>query len=163
MTRFQRNTLALAIGIAIGVFSVAAFAQQGNVNGANININTSTEGGASWSGSTANASSQSGSVATSGGSSNVTIEGDQAQPRNPVSTALAPTVFTGSDQCLVPVGMGGQAVGFGVSLGYAVRDEICEVLKLSRTLEYLTDKATALKFLRMHDKRVDEALTAIGK
>jgi hypothetical protein len=102
-------------------------------------------------------------VGNNTGTANVVVEGDQAQARNPVSTAIAPTVITGSDQCLVPVGLGGQGVGFGISFGYAVRDEICEVLKLSRQVEVLVDKAAALQLLRMHDTRVDAALKALGK
>ena len=128
------------------------------------NAQTGTQGSASWSSANSNSSATAGAMASTGSNQSFTsIEGDQAQARNPVATALAPTVYTGSDQCLVPVGMGGQAVGFGLSFGVAVRDEICEVLKLSRTIEYLTDRATALHFLRMHDKRVDDALKSIGK
>lgn len=130
------------------------------------------EGGVGYGSAASSASASGGALVNSGntansgnntGTANVVVEGDQAQARNPVASALAPTVYTGTDQCLVPVSLGGQAVGFGLSFGVAVRDEICEVLKLSRQLEYLTDKATALNFLRMHDKRVDAALTAAGK
>jgi hypothetical protein len=139
--------------------------------------NTAAFGGTGGNGygtatSTSTSTSQGGAVANSGNSTNagnntgtasVVVQGDQAQARDPVASAVAPTVITGNDQCLVPVALGGQAVGFGVSFGMAVRDENCEVLKLSRMVEYLTDKATALSFLRQHDKRVDDALKALGK
>lgn len=129
-------------------------------------------GGSANSTNTVSSSAQGGSVAASGnatnsgnntGTSTVVVQGDQAQDRNPVSTAVAPTIMTGNDQCLVPVALGGQAVGFGISFGVALRDENCEVLKLSRQIEYLVDKQAAIHFLRMHDKRVDEALKALGK
>jgi hypothetical protein len=97
------------------------------------------------------------------GTANVVVQGDAAQARDPVATAVAPTVVTGSDQCLVPVALGGQAVGFGLSFGVAVRDENCEVIKLSREVGQLAGKEAAVMMLRMHDKRVDEALKAVGK
>lgn len=103
---------------------------------------------------------QSQSVGNAGnntGTSNVTVQGDQAQARNPVSTALAPTVVTGSDQCLVPVSAGGQAVTFGISFGSAVADTICEALKLSRELRAMGFPVEALKLLKSADPRVAAA------
>jgi hypothetical protein len=97
------------------------------------------------------------------GTANVVVQGDAAQERNPVSSATAPTVITGSDQCLVPVAVGGQGIGFGLSIGVAVRDENCEVLKLSRQVEYLVGKDAAIKFLRMNDPRVEALMQALGK
>jgi hypothetical protein len=145
-------------------------------NNSNTNVNNNTaqggEGGAAWSGANANATAQGGHVVSSGnatnsgnntGTSTVVVQGDQAQERNPVSTAAAPTVITGSDQCLVPVAVGGQGIGFGLSIGMAVRDENCEVLKLSRQIEYLVGKDAAVKFLRMNDPRVEALMQSLGK
>lgn len=91
------------------------------------------------------------------GTANVTVEGDQAQARNPVSTAYAPTIVTGSDQCLVPVSAGGQAVTFGISFGTAVADTICEALKLARQLDAFGYREQALKLLKAADPRVAAA------
>jgi hypothetical protein len=146
-------------------------------NNSNLNLNTANggqggEGGAAWSGANANATAHGGTVAFSGnsqnsgnntGTSTVVVQGDQAQERNPVSTAAAPTVITGSDQCLVPVAVGGQGIGFGLSIGVAVRDANCEVLKLSRQIEYLVGKDAAVKFLRMNDPRVEALMQSLGK
>jgi membrane protease subunit (stomatin/prohibitin family) len=85
------------------------------------------------------------------------VQGDQAQERNPVSTAVAPIVYTGSDQCLVSVAGGAQGVGFGISFGMTARDEICEALKLTRQLEQMGYKAEALKLLKAADPRVAAA------
>lgn len=91
------------------------------------------------------------------GVSNVTVQGDQAQERNPVSTAIGPTIVTGTDQCLVGVSAGGQGIGFGFSFGTAVRDEICEGLKLARQLDAFGYRAQALKLLQKLDPRVAAA------
>jgi hypothetical protein len=91
------------------------------------------------------------------GQSNVTVQGDAAQDRNPVSTAYAPTIMTGSDQCLVALSAGGQAVGFGFSIGSAISDPICEALKLARQLHAFGYPAQALKLLKKADPRVAEA------
>lgn len=90
-------------------------------------------------------------------SSNTTIvQGDQAQARNPVATAIGPTIVTGSDQCLVAVSVGFQAIGFGFAAGSAVEDQNCQALKLARQLDLMGYKAQALKLL-MQDPRVKAA------
>jgi len=94
-----------------------------------------------------------------GGVSDVNIGGNtyQAQARNPVNTAYAPTVITGSDQCLVTVAVGAQGVMFGVTFGTAKRDENCELMKLADRLKFLGRSDVAIKLLSQ-DERVAKAL-----
>lgn len=86
----------------------------------------------------------------------VMVEGDQAQARNPVSSAVGPTIVTGSDQCLVAVSVGFQAIGFGFAAGSAIEDTNCQALKLARQLDSMGYRAQALKLL-LQDPRVAEA------
>jgi hypothetical protein len=91
------------------------------------------------------------------GQSTVVVQGDKAQARNPVSSAVAPTVSTGSAQCLVPMSAGAQGIGFGVSFGTATRDEICELIYLAREVRAMGYPEQALKMLRQGDSRVDKS------
>lgn len=166
----QTNEQWLYLGYSNADYSVqnsysqsAASATGGTATASGGQANSTNTLGASASGGTVSASGNATNSGNNTGTSTVVVQGDAAQARDPVASAVAPTVITGSDQCLVPVALGGQAVGFGISFGVAVRDENCEVLKLSRQIEYLVDKQAAIHFLRMHDKRVDEALKALGK
>jgi hypothetical protein len=125
------------------------------------NTNTLTSGSTSSStnnnANNSNASNNTSNAGNNTGTANVVVQGDQAQERNPVSTALAPIVYTGNDQCLVSVAGGAQGVGFGISFGMTARDEICEALKLTRQLQAMGYPEQALKLLKAADPRVAEA------
>lgn len=80
----------------------------------------------------------------------------------PVNTAIAPTVITGSDQCLVPVSGSVQTTVVGVAVGSAVADKNCEALKLSDRLKYLGQYEAAVRILAIQDPRVEQALHDVG-
>ncbi len=144
-------------GSAAGGSSSAAggSATGGNAAGGNAAVTGSVTSTQTAQGGSASAAQKVENVGN--GTSNVVVQGDAAQARNPVSTAFAPTIVTGSDQCLVPVSAGGQAVTFGISIGTAVPDAICEALKLSRELRSMGFNAEALKLLKAADPRVAAA------
>ncbi len=116
------------------------------INGTNTSTNTNTSAANNSANNTGNSSSK----------NTVVIQGDAAQARDPVATALGPTIVTGSDQCLVALSVGVQAVGFGFAAGSAVADTNCEALKLARQLDSMGYRAQALKLL-MADPRVKAA------
>lgn len=123
----------------------------------NVTSNALTNSGGNSSNSNTNTS------AASNNGSNVTVQGStyEAQERNPVNTAYAPTVINGSDQCLTTVSVGAQGVMFGLAFGSAKRDEICELMKLSDRLKYLGLTTAAVELLAQDD-RVRKALDAVG-
>jgi hypothetical protein len=131
----------------------------------NTNDNKLTNSNTLTSGSTSSSTNNNNSAASNAntnagnntGTANVVVQGDAAQERNPVSSAIAPIVYTGSDQCLVSVAGGAQGIGFGISFGMTARDEICEALKLTRQLDQMGYKAEAIKLLKAADPRVAKA------
>ncbi len=129
--------------------------------------NATASGGSSTSGAATdshNKSFMSTQVSSKGNTSgNVSVVGDTnaAQDRNPVNTAVAPTIILGSDQCLVPVTGSVQAVAVGVAFGSAVPDKICELMKLSDRLKYLGQIEAAIEILA-EDERVVKALKAVA-
>jgi hypothetical protein len=116
-------------------------------------------GGAGGSNSNTGNNTGNGGGAYIGGST--TTDNYNAQ-KIPVNTALAPTVITGSDQCLVPVSGSVQTSVVGIAVGSAKRDEICEALKLSDRLKYLGQYAASVRLLAISDDRVAQALKDVG-
>lgn len=158
-----------ATGVGVGNASSSAQGGNATASGGNSNATGGAGGSATLNanlsvGASSGASARSENSANNSGNANntVIVEGDAAQKRNPVATAVAPTMITGNDQCLVPFGLGVQAVGVGVAAGGALRDENCEAIKLSRELSRLGHDDAALKLLRA-DPRVEAALKAVGK
>lgn len=92
-----------------------------------------------------------------GNSSNAISIDASHNTKEAVRSAYAPTVVTGSDQCLVPVTVGAQGFTFGASFGVAYRDHVCEQIKLSRELHNMGFKKVAL-YLLAQDERVDRAI-----
>ena len=85
-----------------------------------------------------------------------------AAARIPVATAVAPTVITGSDQCLIPVSGSVQAALIGVAVGTAVTDENCQCLKQSDRLKYLGQIDAAVELLAICSDRVRKALDNVA-
>jgi hypothetical protein len=135
-----------------------SYSQGGNATVGNLSTGASTSTSSVGNLSTG-ASTSSVDGSGNGDVSDVNIGGNtyQAQARNPVNTAYAPTVITGSDQCLVTVAVGAQGVMFGVTFGTAKRDENCELMKLADRLKFLGRSDVAIKLLSQ-DERVAKAL-----
>lgn len=72
---------------------------------------------------------------------------DEAQSRNPVSTAYAPPPVASEDTCMGSTTAGGQGVSFGISLGTTWRDNNCKRLKNSRELNAMGMHRTACNLL----------------
>lgn len=87
----------------------------------------------------------------------VTFEG----ARLPASTAVAPTIFSGSDTCMGSSSAGGQGMAFGFSFGTSWTDKNCVRLKNSRHLLELGFDAAAIHIM-CQDKSVRRAMRDAG-
>jgi hypothetical protein len=85
----------------------------------------------------------------------------EAQQRNPVSTAYAPPLAVGEDTCMGSSSIGGQGVGFGISIGTSWTDENCQRLKNSRQLAALGYRKASVALLCVNDD-VARAMAAAG-
>lgn len=132
-----------------------------------VGVGLGGEGGRAVSSSSSGSSSTSGASATSnsGGNTmvggrqdttnnnqsgaNVTVTGDtyEAQARNPVNTAYAPSIAP-TALCALGVSGGAQGVSFGLSFGKSYTDENCVLLEQIRaTATVLGDRATAAEMM----------------
>jgi hypothetical protein len=84
-----------------------------------------------------------------------------AQARNPVNTAYAAPLVAGEDTCMGSSSIGGQGVGFGISIGTSWTDENCQRLKNSRQLASLGYQKAAVMLLCINDD-VALAMEAAG-
>jgi hypothetical protein len=138
-------------------------ANQSNSGNSTNDLSSQSSAGIGSSGNSHSANRNDSSAANNG--SNVTIGGNTSNyeaAKIPVATAIAPVVVTGTDQCLVPISVGIQALTVGVSGGNAIRDENCEVIKLARLLEGMGEHAIALEVLRGSDPRVAKAMESVA-
>ncbi|HEX7649663.1 MAG TPA: hypothetical protein VF450_19865 [Noviherbaspirillum sp.] len=85
----------------------------------------------------------------------------QAQERNPVATAVAPSLTSSNDTCMGATSVGASAVSFGLSVGSTWTDNNCVMLKNSRELWNMGFKGAALARLCM-DPLNREAFEATG-
>ena len=115
-------------------------------------------GGSARSTSSSRSSSNSGSSADN----SVTINGDSAQKRAPVSTAFAAPLVAADDTCMGSSSAGAQGVGFGLSLGSTWQDQDCVRRKDSRELRAMGD-ADAAKALLCQSESVAAAYATVGK
>lgn len=149
-------------GTGVGLGGSSTAVNSGYTDSHNVTTNTQTSTQSNAGNNSSNTASNSATAGSNNNGSNVNVGGDvyQAQQRNPVNTAIAPVVVTGSDQCLVPMTAGAQAITFGISMGTAARDKICEVIKMARLLEGMGDHDVALELLAS-DPRVAAAIKAV--
>jgi hypothetical protein len=84
-----------------------------------------------------------------------------AQSRDPVNTAYAAPLVAGEDTCMGSSSIGGQGVGFGISIGTSWTDENCQRLKNSRQLASLGYQKAAVMLLCINDD-VAMAMEAAG-
>lgn len=85
----------------------------------------------------------------------------QAQPRNPVSTAIAPPLTSSNDTCMGSTSVGASGVSFGVSVGSTWTDTNCVMLKNAREMWNMGFKGAALARMCM-DELNKEALESTG-
>lgn len=79
--------------------------------------------------------------------SSVTVAGDAAQARNPVSTAYSASLTSGIDTCMGSSSAGAQGVGFGISIGSTWTDKNCARLKNARQLVIMGHRAAAVQLM----------------
>ena len=118
-------------------------------------VATGGAGGSASAGASSNSGgntmSQTGGAHTSTQANSVTVTGDtvtyQAQERNPVASAWAPSVAP-TALCALGVSGGAQGVSFGLSFGKAYIDDNCQLLEQIRaTATVLGDRATAAEMM----------------
>ena len=80
-------------------------------------------------------------------SNNVTYEGDEAQKRNPVSTAIAAPLVTSNDTCMGSTSAGGQGITLGLSFATTWRDADCVIRKDARFLHNASHEVIALSLM----------------
>jgi len=91
------------------------------------------------------------------GNSSVSINNE----RPPVSTAYAAPLAAGEDTCMGSSSIGGQGVGFGLSIGTTWTDDNCRHLKNSRQLVALGFHRAATALMCV-DEDVKNAMAAAG-
>jgi len=87
---------------------------------------------------------------------------NEAQKRNPVSTAFAAPLVAAEDTCMGSSSVGGQGVGFGLSVGSTWRDADCVRRKDARELHNMGEPGAALALL-CQSADVAAAMKAAGK
>ncbi|HAH10442.1 MAG TPA: hypothetical protein DCL54_05110 [Alphaproteobacteria bacterium] len=78
-----------------------------------------------------------------------------------MNTAYAPPLVTGEDTCMGSSSVGGQAVGFGLSIGTTWTDTNCQRLKNSRQLHSLGYQRAAVALMCLNED-VATAMHAAG-
>lgn len=128
--------VALLLGVTEASASCGSCSSGGTTNNntntnTNNNNNTNTNNNNSSAAASASASSNSSSSGGDGGSSNVSVGGDEA-----AASGAAPVYLTTSnDTCMGSSGIGGQGMTFGFSLGTTWTDSNCIMLKNARELK----------------------------
>jgi hypothetical protein len=126
----------------------------------------------SISGSTSHASSTSSSKSSAhqaqgqvqfseGGSADNALALNQNYQRNPVSSAISAPLVAADDTCMGSSSVGGQGVGFGLSVGSTWHDGDCVRRKDARELHNMGQKAAALA-LMCQNEAVAAAMQAAG-
>jgi hypothetical protein len=83
-------------------------------------------------------------------------------PRQPVATAYAAPLTSGVDTCMGSSSLGGQGVGFGLSIGTTWNDQNCVMLKKSREL-FAQGHPAAATALLCRDGDIREAFRLTGE
>lgn len=132
---------------------------------------TTTSTGTGTATSTAGNSTNTNTINVGGGSStpasSSTLTGGSnsyfsaAQRRNPVATALAPPLTAADDTCMGSSSAGGQAVGFGLSVGSTWHDDDCVRRKDARELYNMGYKKASLA-LMCQSKQIEKAMKKAG-
>lgn len=129
-----------------------------NTNNITVGGGSSTPNGPITSSGGTSTSSQTQGVATSGNSYNSYV--NSAQRRNPVSTAYA-APLTATGDCMGSTSAGGQAIGFGLSLGSTWHDTDCERRHDAAALHNMGFKSAAISLMCQNDA-VAEAMKTAG-
>lgn len=137
----------------------------------NTNVNTAVGGSAKSNASAAQSQKQSqnqgqfqaasSSVKGSGNSKNENSITVQAPKRNPVSTAYSAQLVAAEDTCMGSSSVGGQGVGFGLSVGSTWSDADCVRRKDARELHNMGYKPAAVA-LMCQNANVAKAMATAG-
>lgn len=122
--------------------------------------NATTIGGGSASASNSSSLSGAGAASTNAGNFSGNTTTYEAQDRNPVSTAFAAPLTSSNDTCMGSTSVGGQGVGFGLSVGTTWTDKNCILLKNSREMWNQQHPKAAFARLCMDDANREAFETA---
>lgn len=98
--------------------------------------------------------------ADNNGNAQAVTQNFSAQKRNPASTAFAAPLVAAEDTCMGSSSAGGQAVGFGLSVGSTWKDGDCVRRKDARELHNMGQKGAALALLCQNDQVANAMATA---
>lgn len=141
-----------------------AGAVSGSVSGAKVDNdvrNTNKQGQHQSSESNSNSKSESSSSSDNANNASQSVN-FEAQERAPVNTAYAAPLVSGEDTCMGSSSIGGQGVGFGISIGTTWTDENCQRLKNSRQLAAMGFRRASVALLCVNDD-VARAMAAAGQ
>ena len=99
--------------------------------------------------------------ASDNSTNSVYYEGDEAQKRNPVSTAYAAPLVASDDTCMGSTSAGGQGITLGFSFASTWRDKDCVIRKDARFLHNSQHQTVALGLMCDKD-RVRKAVAIAG-
>lgn len=142
----------------------SAFADEGNHYGWG---NQGGQGGDASASADARAKANAGAIAVGVQEANQSASNSQdvsvnteAQKRNPVSTAYAPTVYP-TAPCMGSSSVGGQGITFGFSIGSSWTDTECQIAETARGFEQSGYKEDAL-FIRCKGKYAKDSPSCVA-
>jgi len=138
----------------------------GNHNGNLRNVGNSASRSTAMNASTQSSTNTNTNTNSSRGNMTSTrVEGStyiqQAPPRSPVASAIAPALANGSDTCVGSTAVGAQGLTFGASFGHQWTDDNCVMLK-NATLLWNMGKQDAAVALLCGNEKMREALEMSG-
>ena len=129
--RVLKASVSLSVLLVAGTLLISeAAAQEQTNNSTQTNTNTSSTINNTNTASPTNTNTNTGTSTNSIDSHNVSTP----QKRDPVNSATAPALTSSNDTCMGSTSAGGQAIGFGFSVGSTWTDDHCRTLKSSRLL-----------------------------
>lgn len=156
------NSTATQIGGSVNGSTINNGAGSGSASVSNTNTNSSYATSSTQNLNSLRQDSES-SVTGSGNSANENSASVHvaAKKRNPVSTAWAAPLVAADDTCMGSTSVGGQGIGFGLSVGSTWHDEDCVRRKDARELHNMGYKPAAIALMCQND-HVRQAMATAG-
>jgi hypothetical protein len=137
--------------------SSSSITNSGNIT----NTATATGGSASSDSSSSSSSSSSAAGGAGGSASSSTSVNSSVNIDSAASSAYAPPLTSSNDTCMGSSSVGGQGVGFGLSLGTTWEDEDCRRRKNARFMYNMGQDHLAIAMM-CKDSEVYDAIAAVG-
>lgn len=134
--RVLKASVSLSVLLVAGTLLISEAVEAG---GATTNTNTNKNTANPTNTNTASPTNTNTGSSTNTNGSDVNIDSHNVstsipQKRDPVNSATAPSLTSSDDTCMGSTSAGGQAIGFGFSVGSTWTDDHCRTLKSSRLL-----------------------------